>query len=74
MLQAGVTRRLVELLMHQEPNVVTPCLRTLGNIVTGDELQTQTVLNCGALQFLLPLLSYVSCLLLSLARVHGDDL
>jgi hypothetical protein len=55
-IQSGVCRRLVELLMHKSPNVKTPALRTIGNIVTGDDLQTQVVLNCAVLQCLLALL------------------
>lgn len=27
----------------------TPALRTIGNIVTGDDLQTQVAVNCGLL-------------------------
>ncbi|KAI0218948.1 hypothetical protein L0F63_003096 [Massospora cicadina] len=34
-LETGVTRRLVELLMHNSPTLQTPALRTIGNIVTG---------------------------------------
>jgi HEAT repeat protein len=48
-IEAGVCRRLVELLNHLSFSVVTPALRTVGNIVTGDDLQTQIVINCGAL-------------------------
>lgn len=55
-IQAGVCRRLVELLMHRSSNVKTPALRTVGNIVTGDDGQTQMVLNCAALPCLLALL------------------
>jgi len=32
--------------------VQTPALRCLGNIVTGDDTQTQTVINSGALEAL----------------------
>lgn len=56
-IQAGVCRRLVELLMHQSPAVQTPALRTVGNIVTGDDLQTQIIINFSALPCLLALLS-----------------
>jgi HEAT repeat protein len=56
-IQAGVCRRLVELLMHQSPSVLVPALRTVGNIVTGDDLQTQVIINCGALGCLLHLLT-----------------
>lgn len=53
---AGVSRRLVELLMHKSPNVKTPALRTVGNIVTGDDLQTQVIMNCSVLPCLNALL------------------
>lgn len=55
-IQAGVARRLVELLMHNSDNVKTPALRTVGNIVTGDDLQTQVILNSAALPCLQSLL------------------
>ncbi|GMP39933.1 hypothetical protein CsSME_00010584 [Camellia sinensis var. sinensis] len=40
-LEAGVCPRLVELLLHPSPTVLIPALRTVGNIVTGDDAQTQ---------------------------------
>jgi len=55
-IEAGVARRLVELLMHNSFSVQTPALRTIGNIVTGDDIQTQIVLNVNALPCLLALL------------------
>lgn len=42
---------------HQSLNVQTPALRTVGNIVTGDDMQTQVAINCGVLSALLSLLS-----------------
>lgn len=48
-IDAGVCRRLVELLTHQQPNVISSALRAVGNIVTGDDVQTQVILNCQAL-------------------------
>jgi importin subunit alpha-1 len=51
-INSGVVRRLVELLMHTSASVLVPALRTVGNIVTGDDQQTQIVINCGALQCL----------------------
>jgi len=51
-----VTGRLVELLMHQNIAVQTPSLRTIGNIVTGDDVQTQVVIDSGALPCLNALL------------------
>lgn len=56
-IEAGIPRRLVELLTHQSTSVQTPALRSVGNIVTGDDVQTQIIINCGALVALLQLLS-----------------
>ena len=56
-IEAGIPRRLVELLMHASTSVQTPALRSVGNIVTGDDIQTQVIINCGALPCLLSLLS-----------------
>jgi len=56
-IDSGVCNRLVELLMHPSPAVLIPALRTVGNIVTGDDLQTQIIINCAALPCLLRLLT-----------------
>ena len=56
-IEVGIPRRLVELLMHASTSVQTPALRSVGNIVTGDDIQTQVIINCGALPALLSLLS-----------------
>ncbi|RYR39298.1 hypothetical protein Ahy_A09g044801 isoform G [Arachis hypogaea] len=56
-IEAGVCPRLVELLMHPSPSVLIPALRTVGNIVTGDDMQTQIIINHQALPCLLNLLS-----------------
>mmetsp|Transcript_32104 Transcript_32104/g.89886 ORF Transcript_32104/g.89886 Transcript_32104/m.89886 type:complete len:555 (+) Transcript_32104:140-1804(+) len=52
----GIIPGLVELLRHPSPAVSTPALRTVGNIVTGTEKQTQSVVHHGALPHLLNLL------------------
>ncbi|CAN1219648.1 Importin subunit alpha-2 [Linum perenne] len=44
-IEAGVCPRLVELLLHQSPSVLIPALRTVGNIVTGDDMQTQLAMS-----------------------------
>ena len=41
---------------HQSPSVVAAALRAVGNIVTGDDIQTQLVLSCSVLPCLLHLL------------------
>jgi importin subunit alpha-1 len=55
-IEAGVCRRLIELLMNTSPAVQTPALRTVGNIVTGTDLQTQFIINHNTLPCLLSLL------------------
>ena len=55
-IEAGIPRRLVELLTHASTSVQTPALRSVGNIVTGDDVQTQIIINNGALAALLSLL------------------
>ncbi|ANM66161.1 ARM repeat superfamily protein [Arabidopsis thaliana] len=55
-IEAGVVPRLIQLLGHSSPSVLIPALRTIGNIVTGDDLQTQMVLDQQALPCLLNLL------------------
>lgn len=42
---------------HNHQNVVSAALRAVGNIVTGDDPQTQLILNCNALPCILHLLS-----------------
>jgi importin subunit alpha-2 len=43
--------------MHSTQSVVSAALRAVGNIVTGDDVQTQLVLNCSILPCLLQLLT-----------------
>ncbi|CAB4285137.1 unnamed protein product [Prunus armeniaca] len=46
-IEAGVCQRLVDLLIHPSPTVLIPALRTVVNIVTGDDSQTQVVWALG---------------------------
>lgn len=41
---------------HDLHNIVSAALRAVGNIVTGDDTQTQIILNCNALPSILRLL------------------
>lgn len=43
----GLVNRLVELMMHHDRSVVTPALRAVGNILTGDDVQTQVLVKRG---------------------------
>ncbi|CAH9132597.1 unnamed protein product [Cuscuta epithymum] len=56
-IDAGVCHRLVELLCHPSPSILIPALRTVGNIVTGDDIQTQVIIDHMALPCLFNLLS-----------------
>eukprot|EP01027_Heterolobosea_sp_BB2_P017556 GEZU01024853.1.p1 GENE.GEZU01024853.1~~GEZU01024853.1.p1 ORF type:complete len:162 (+),score=2.13 GEZU01024853.1:272-757(+) len=56
--QSGVCRRMVELLLYHDDTVVAPALRTVGNILTGNYEQTQTIINVGGLQCLRHLLAH----------------
>ncbi|KAL6874697.1 hypothetical protein ACP4OV_013362 [Aristida adscensionis] len=56
-IDAGACPRLVELLNHLSPLVISPALRVVGNIATGNDLQTQVIIDCQALPLLLNLLA-----------------
>jgi importin subunit alpha-1 len=56
-IETGIARRMVELLLHTSFSVQTPALRMIGNIVTGDDVQTQIIINVSVLPCLLALLS-----------------
>nr|GEU61900.1 importin subunit alpha-2-like [Tanacetum cinerariifolium] len=56
-IDANVCPRLVELLNHYSPSVLIPALRAVGNIVTGDDMQTQYIIDQQVLSCLLNLLS-----------------
>ena len=56
-IETGIHERLTELLNHSSVCVQTPALRSVGDIVTGDDLHTQAVIASGALPALLSLLS-----------------
>eukprot|EP00937_MAST-01D_sp_MAST-1D-sp2_P006703 g6703.t1 len=48
-IEAGVLRRIVQLMNHPHEPVVDAALRTLSNVTANNDLQTQSVLDCGAL-------------------------
>jgi importin subunit alpha-6/7 len=50
-IQEGLVPRLIQLLGHPETSVQTPALRTVGNIVTGNQKQTQTAIDMGVLRY-----------------------
>jgi hypothetical protein len=46
------------MLGHNDVKILAPALRCIGNIVTGTDEQTQTILDFGALSFIKPLLDH----------------
>lgn len=56
--EVNVTSRLVELLGSEQANIVTPCLRTLGNFVSGSDNQTEAVVDAFVLGKVGPLLRH----------------
>lgn len=56
-IEVGVVPRLLELFLHPNLSVLSHALRCVGNIVTGDDSQTQCVINYGALPCLSNLLT-----------------
>eukprot|EP01084_Bolivina_argentea_P167063 290014_1 len=58
--QSGIVSRFIELLEHNESNVIHPTLRTIGNIVTSDDNHTQSVINYGVLNKLYILIKHTN--------------
>ncbi|GAB4855661.1 Importin subunit alpha-4 [Ancistrocladus abbreviatus] len=56
-IEAGICRRLIELLLYPSPAVIIPALRTVGNIVSGDDHQTQFIIDNQVLPNLYKLLT-----------------
>ncbi|KAG2331252.1 hypothetical protein Bca4012_019175 [Brassica carinata] len=56
-IDAGVIPRIIQLLAHTSPAVLIPALRTIGNVVTGNDVQTQTVVDHQVLPSLLDLIT-----------------
>ncbi|KAK8549239.1 hypothetical protein V6N13_008916 [Hibiscus sabdariffa] len=56
-IDAGVCGRLVDLFTHPSPFVLKPALRAVGNIASGDDVQTQWIIRYQALPCLLKLLT-----------------
>eukprot|EP01084_Bolivina_argentea_P128430 227020_1 len=54
----GSLHRLIQLLDHELPKIIHAALRTIGNIVTGSDDQTQQVINFGVLKKLHHLMTY----------------
>ena len=58
-LSTGVLNDVCSLLMHRSTKIQSPSLRVIGNLVTGDDRQTQMVVDSGVLQLMSPLLNSI---------------
>ena len=54
--EIGICARLAELLQHESVDVQAPALRVIGNIISGNEMQTRAMIDAGALKGLQMLL------------------
>ena len=54
----GIVTNIVNLLDHESAGIVTPVVRVLGNFVSGNDKQTQTVLEAGVLNHMSNLLTF----------------
>lgn len=57
-IDAGCVPHLVKLLALNEPAVIVPALRSVGNLVTGNDTQTDAVIAAGGLQCMAKLLQH----------------
>ena len=53
-------KSLVKLLYNENKSLLTPVIRSIGNIVSGDDKQTQSVLDCDILPILYELYNHKS--------------
>ena len=58
MLDCDIVPHLVALLASPEVGVLTPALRAVGNIVTGNDTQTDAIINAGGIKHLCALLQH----------------
>uniref|UniRef100_A0A183ANA7 Importin subunit alpha n=1 Tax=Echinostoma caproni TaxID=27848 RepID=A0A183ANA7_9TREM len=56
-LESGCLPSLLRLLSSDTPSLISPSLRAVGNLVIGDDVQTQAVIDAGLLPYVLPLLN-----------------
>ncbi|KAF2076196.1 hypothetical protein CYY_002496 [Polysphondylium violaceum] len=56
-IDTGIAKRVVELMTYYEP-ILVPALRTVGNLASGTDQQTQVILQLGALPIIRTLMSH----------------
>ena len=70
MVDAQVIPHLVKLLDSGELPVMTPSLRTLGNIVTGNDVQTDAVIESNAVPVFAKLLQHPKMNIVKVGMLH----
>lgn len=58
MLDPLLLQKLIILLKHENVAIAIPCLRTIGNIVTGDDGETQLAIDANLIPTLSEILSH----------------
>ena len=58
LLNENLLQKMISLLNHENVAIAIPCLRTIGNIVTGDDSQTQMAVDHGLVQALDSILTH----------------
>ena len=57
-MQANITTEIVRKLSDNQVKIITPALRIVGNLVSGNEIATQTVMDAGVLPVLYKLMDH----------------
>ena len=58
LLNPALLVKIIQLLTHEQVAIAIPCLRTIGNIVTGDDDQTQMAIEAGLIPALNTILAH----------------
>jgi hypothetical protein len=72
-LEAGFAPRLIELLRSSQTTLLTPALRTVGNIMTGDDVQAQAMIDLNVLPTLLLMLDNPKQRQLANAKINHNS-
>jgi len=58
LLDINLLKKMITLLNHENVAIAIPCLRTIGNIVTGDDHQTQIAVEAGLVPALFQIITH----------------
>jgi len=57
-IDGGMVKKVIELMLSPNSSIMIPALRTVGNIASGNDIQTQTIINLGCLPIIFSLFSH----------------